>query len=76
MKKSIVLLGIILALTSYSCKKAEAENTQQTVKIVKKAPVRKAPKAVSYTLENPKKWLKTNKYQNLKDKKFPDTNQK
>ena len=52
MKKSIVLLGIILALTSFSCKKAEAENTPQTVKIVKKAPVRKAPKAVSYTLEN------------------------
>jgi hypothetical protein len=61
MKKLIVLLGIILAFTSFSCKKAEAENMQQTVKIVKKAPVRKAPKAVSYTLENPKKWLKTNK---------------
>lgn len=61
MKKLIVLLGIILAFTSFSCKKAEAENTPQTLKIVKKAPVRKAPKAVSYTLENPKKWLKTNK---------------
>lgn len=61
MKKLIVLLGIILTLVSFSCKKAEAENTPQTVKIVKKAPVRKAPKAVSYTLENPKKWLKTNK---------------
>jgi lipoprotein-anchoring transpeptidase ErfK/SrfK len=61
MKKLILLFGIILALTSFSCKKAEAENTPQTVKIVKKAPVRKAPKAVSYTLENPKKWLKTNK---------------
>jgi len=61
MKKLIVLFGIILALTSFSCKKADAENTQQTVRIVKKAPVRKAPKAVTYTLENTKEWLKTNK---------------
>jgi lipoprotein-anchoring transpeptidase ErfK/SrfK len=61
MKKSIVLLGIILALTSFSCRKSENENTPQTNKIVKKAPVRKAPKAVSYTLESPKEWLKTNK---------------
>ena len=61
MKKSIVLLGIILAIAIFSCKKAEAENTQQTVKIVKKAPVRKAPKAVTYTLEKTKEWLKTNK---------------
>jgi lipoprotein-anchoring transpeptidase ErfK/SrfK len=61
MKKSIVLLGILLVLTSISCKKVEAENRQSTVKIVKKAPVRKAPKAVSYTLQNPKKWLETNK---------------
>jgi lipoprotein-anchoring transpeptidase ErfK/SrfK len=60
MKKSIVLLGIILALTSFSCKKGDAENTQQTNKIVKKAPVRKAPKAVTYTLENTKEWLKAN----------------
>ena len=60
MKKLIVLLGIILALTAFSCKKADAENTPQTNKIVKKAPVRKAPKAVSYTLENTKEWLKTN----------------
>ena len=60
MKKSILLLGIIVALASFSCKKAEAENTPQTVKIVKKAPVRKAPEAVSYTLENTKEWLKTN----------------
>lgn len=60
MKKSIVLLGIIIALTSISCKKGDAENTQPTNKIVKKAPVRKAPKAVSYTLESPKEWLKTN----------------
>lgn len=60
MKKSIVLLGIIIALTSISCKKGDAENTQPTNKIVKKAPVRIAPKAVSYTLESPKEWLKTN----------------
>ncbi len=60
MKKSILLLGIIIALTSVSCKKADAENTPQINKIVKKAPVRKAPKAVSYTLESPKEWLKTN----------------
>lgn len=61
MKKSIVLLGIILALASFSCKKVDAENTPQPVKIVKKAPVRKAPKAITYTLENTKEWLKTNK---------------
>jgi len=60
MKKSILLLGIILAITSISCKKGDAETTQPTNKIVKKAPVRKAPKAVSYTLESPKEWLKTN----------------
>jgi lipoprotein-anchoring transpeptidase ErfK/SrfK len=61
MKKSIVLLGIILAFTSFSCKKADAENTTQPAKVVKKAPVRKAPKAVSYTFENPKEWLKMNR---------------
>ena len=61
MKKSIVLLGIILATVSFSCKKADAENTTQPAKIIKKAPVRKAPKAVTYTLENTKEWLKTNK---------------
>lgn len=61
MKKSIVLLGFIMALATFSCKKADAENNPQPDKIVKKAPVRKAPKAVSYTLENTKEWLKTNK---------------
>ena len=61
MKKSIVLLGIIVAFTSLSCKKVDAENTSQPAKIIKKAPVRKAPKAVTYTLENTKEWLKTNK---------------
>ncbi|TRX23638.1 L,D-transpeptidase [Flavobacterium franklandianum] len=61
MKKLIVIFGIILTLTSFSCKKAEAENSQQTYKIVKKAPIRKAPKAVTYTLENTKEWLKINK---------------
>ena len=61
MKKSIVLLGIIMALATFSCKKADAENNPQPTKIVKKAPVRKAPKAISYTLENTKEWLKTNK---------------
>jgi len=61
MKKSIALLGILLALSSLSCKKAETENTPQPAKIIKKAPVRKAPKAVTYTLENTKEWLKTSK---------------
>jgi lipoprotein-anchoring transpeptidase ErfK/SrfK len=61
MKKSILLLGIIVAFTTLSCKKGDAETTQPTNKIVKKATVRKAPKAVSYTLENTKEWLKTNK---------------
>jgi hypothetical protein len=60
MKKSIVLLGFILAIASFSCKKGDSENTPQPVKTVKKAPVRKAPKTVSYTLENTKEWLKTN----------------
>lgn len=60
MKKSIVLLGFILAIASFSCKKGDSENTPQPAKIVKKTPVRKAPKAVSYTLESPKEWLKTN----------------
>ncbi len=61
MKKSIVLLGFILAIVSFSCKKADTENTPQPAKIIKKAPVRKAPKAVNYTLENTKEWLETNK---------------
>ncbi|MBC7524641.1 MAG: hypothetical protein H7239_09410, partial [Flavobacterium sp.] len=61
MKKSIVLLGIIIALTSLSCKKKDVENTKQPAKIVKKTPIRKAPKAVTYTLANTKEWLKTNK---------------
>ena len=59
MKKSIILLGII-AFTLFSCKNANDTNTEKTIKIVKKAPVRKAPKAVSYTLENTKEWLKEN----------------
>ncbi len=61
MKKSIVLLGIILALILFSCKNVETKNAPPTNKIIKKAPVRKAPKAVSYTLENTKDWLKINK---------------
>ena len=61
MKKSIVLLGIILAFTILSCKKGDAESEPQPNKIVKKAPVRKAPKMVTYTLENTKEWLKINK---------------
>ena len=60
MKKSIILFGII-ALTVLSCKNGNETNTEKTEKIVKKAPVRKAPKAVTYTLENTKEWLKTNK---------------
>jgi hypothetical protein len=61
MKKSIVLLGITLALILFSCKNVETKNAQPTNKIIKKAPVRKAPKAVTYTLENTKDWLKINK---------------
>jgi hypothetical protein len=59
MKKSIILFGII-ALTVLSCKNGNETNTEKTERIVKKAPVRKAPKAVTYTLENTKEWLKTN----------------
>lgn len=61
MKKSIVLLGIILAIILFSCRNVETKNAPPTNKIIKKAPVRKAPKAVTYTLENTKEWLKTNK---------------
>jgi hypothetical protein len=61
MKKSIVLLGIIISFTTFSCKNEETKNTQQTIKMVTKAPVRKAPKTVNYILENPKNWLETNK---------------
>ena len=61
MKKSIALLGILLALSSLSCKKADDEITRPTNKIVKKTLIRKAPKAVTYTLESTKEWLKTNK---------------
>jgi hypothetical protein len=59
MKKSIILFGII-ALTVLSCKNGNETNTEKTERIVKKAPVRKAPKAVTYTLENTKEWLKAN----------------
>ena len=59
MKKSIILFGII-ALTVLSCKNGNETNIEKTEIIVKKAPVRKAPKAVTYTLENTKEWLKAN----------------
>lgn len=61
MKKSIVVLGIIFALILFSCKNVETRNTPRPSKIIKKAPVRRAPKVISYTLENTKDWLKTNK---------------
>ncbi len=61
MKKLIILLGLIIALTTLSCKKGETDKTNQPTKVVKKAPVRKAPKTVSYTLESAKEWLKNNK---------------
>jgi lipoprotein-anchoring transpeptidase ErfK/SrfK len=60
MKKLIVLLGIIIALTTISCKKNDPAISKQKNTIVKKASVRKAPKAVSYTFENTIKWLKKN----------------
>ena len=59
MKKSIILLGII-ALTLFSCKNGDDTNPKKTDRIAKKAPVRKTPKAVSYTLENTKEWLQKN----------------
>ena len=55
MKKSIILFGII-ALTFLSCK-----NGDENKALAKKIPVRKEPKNVSYTLENTKEWLKSNK---------------
>ena len=61
MKKSIVLLGFILALTISSCNKGDTKITPQPVKNFKKAPVRNAPKTVTYILENIKEWLKTHK---------------
>lgn len=56
MKKSIILFGIIV-LTLFSCKNGDDANAEKTAK---KMPVRKAPKAVSYTLENTKEWLQKN----------------
>jgi len=61
MKKSVILLGIIVTLSSFSCKKTDDVITINTDTIVKKAPVRKAPKMVTYALENTKEWLKENK---------------
>lgn len=56
MKKLIILFGIF-ALTLLSCKDGEKTKTPTTVK---KMPVRKEPKNISYTLENSKEWLKKN----------------
>jgi len=61
MKKSIVLFGIIVTIVSLSCKNVDTKKTQQPLKFLKKVLVRKAPKAVFYTLENPEKWLETNR---------------
>jgi hypothetical protein len=58
MKKFIILFGII-ALTFLSCKKGD-ENKADKKTAVKKLPVRKEPKNVTYTLENTKEWLKKN----------------
>ena len=60
MKKCFARLLIILALTSFSCRKVIAESTLQTDSIVNKMATQKAPKKVSYTYESPKIWLKTN----------------
>jgi len=51
MKKLIILFTIIAV--SFSCKQNEAPET-------KKAPIRKQPKAISFTLENTKQWLEKN----------------
>src|SRR6187431_2734856 len=56
MKNLIILFGII-ALTLSSCKNGNGNNAEKKAKM----PVRKEPKNVSYTLENPKEWLKNNK---------------
>lgn len=60
MKKAILLFGII-ALTFLSCKNSDENNAEKNAKSVKKIPIRKEPKNVSYTLENTKEWLKKNK---------------
>lgn len=60
MKKSIIPFGIIIALTVLSCKNANDADAEKTASTSKKMPVRKAPKAVSYTLENTKEWLQKN----------------
>lgn len=59
MKKSIILFGLI-ALMFSSCKKGEEKNSDKTQTNSKKLPVRTAPKSFTYTLVNPKEWLKTN----------------
>jgi hypothetical protein len=51
MKKLIILFTIIAV--SFSCKQNEAPET-------KKAPIRKQPKAISFTLESTKQWLEKN----------------
>jgi len=52
MKKLILFFTIIVV--SFSCKQNESPET------TKKAPVRKQPKAISYSLENTKQWLEKN----------------
>ncbi|REH01648.1 L,D-transpeptidase [Flavobacterium aquicola] len=59
MKKLILLFGII-TLSFLSCKNGDENKTDVTT-AVKKMPIRKKPKSISYTLENPKEWLTKNK---------------
>lgn len=59
MKKSIFTL-LIITLILFSCKNGDETNTEITPSAYKLAPVRIAPKAVSYTLENTEKWLQKN----------------
>jgi len=59
MKKSIFTL-LIIAITFFSCKNGDDTSPEIKTVTTKKEPFTKAPKAVSYTLENTEKWLQKN----------------
>ncbi|MGO4821540.1 MULTISPECIES: L,D-transpeptidase [unclassified Flavobacterium] len=67
MKKSILIVNMILFLFITSCKNKETDaSTDNTIEVPEeKAPERKEPKNVSYHMVNTKEWLKTVKADSL-----------
>lgn len=60
MKKSIIILGIMV-LTLFSCKnEKESDTISKPAKAIKKIPVRKKPANFTYVLESSKLWMKKN----------------